>query len=107
MELEFTFRNIESTEAIRAWALKRFAKVEKHLREPSAAHVTLTVSQHRHRADLTVHAMGDVLHASDETDDMYATLDNVMVKLEHAAQKQKDYHAQKLKDRSTWKGGER
>ena len=90
MELEFTFRNIESTEAIRAWALKRFAKVEKHLPEPASAHVTLTVDKHRHRADLTVHAMGEVLHASDETDDMYATLDGVMVKIEHAAQKQKE-----------------
>jgi len=105
MELEFTFRNIESTEAIRAWALKRFAKVEKHLREPSAAHVTLTVDKHRHRADLTVHAMGDVLHASGETDDMYATLDAVMVKIEACAQKQKEHHAQK--QRAAWKGGER
>lgn len=95
MELEFTFRNIESTEAIRAWALKRFAKVEKHLREPSAAHVTLTVDKHRHRADLTVHAMGEVLHATDETDDMYSTLDGVMLKIEHAAQKQKERLAQR------------
>ena len=39
---------------------------------------------------LRVHAMGEVLRASDETDDMYATLDGVMVKIEHAAQKQKE-----------------
>ncbi len=105
MELEFTFRNIESTEALRSWALKRFAKVEKHLREPSAAHVTMTVHQHRHRADLTVHALGDVLHASDESDDMYATLDAVMVKIEACAQKQKEHHTQR--QRGAWKGGER
>lgn len=90
MELEFTFRNIESTEAIKTWAQRRFKKVEKHLTEPTHAHLTLSVDKHRHRAEMTVHTHGDVLRASDETDDMYTTLDKVMEKVEAAAQKQKE-----------------
>ncbi|MDP2315956.1 MAG: ribosome-associated translation inhibitor RaiA [Pseudomonadota bacterium] len=90
MDLEFTFRNVEPTEAIKAWANKRFQKVTKHLKDPSSAHIELSVDKHRHRAELTVHSHGDILRASDETDDLYTTLDQVMQKLEAAAQRQKD-----------------
>lgn len=90
MDLEFTFRNIESTEAIKAWAEKRFKKAEKHLQDASTAHLTLSVDKFRHRADMTVHVHGDVLKATDETDDMYQALDGVMAKIEHAAQSRKE-----------------
>lgn len=90
MELEFTFRNVEPTDAIKAWANKRFQKVTKHLKDPSSAHLEVTVDKHRQRAELTVHSSGDVLRAADETDDLYTTLDQVMQKLEAAAQRQKE-----------------
>lgn len=90
MELEFTFRNLESTAAIKEWATKRFKKVEKHLPDATQAHLTLTVDKHRHRAEVTVHSKGEILRATDETDDMYATLDAVMDKLQMAAQRQKE-----------------
>ena len=87
MELEFTFRNIDSTEAIKSWAQKRFGKVMKHLRDPISAHLTLSVDKHRHRAEMTVHAYGDVLRARGESDDMYSTIDGVMAKIEMVAQR--------------------
>lgn len=90
MDLEFTFRNIEPTDAIKDWANKRFKKVTKHLREPSSAHLTLSVDKFRHRAELTVHSHGEILRASEETDDLYTTMDQVMLKLEEAAQRAKE-----------------
>jgi putative sigma-54 modulation protein len=90
MQLEFTFRNVEPTDAIKNWANKRFQKVTKHLKDPTSAHLEVSVDKHRHRAELTVHSHGDILRATDETDDMYSTLDQVMVKLEAAAQRQKE-----------------
>lgn len=90
MELEFTFRNVESSDAIKAWANKRFQKATKHLHTPTSAHLTVTVDKHRHRAELTVTTNGEVLRAADETDDMYQTLDGVMAKIEHAAQRHKE-----------------
>jgi putative sigma-54 modulation protein len=90
MELEFTFRNLESTDAIKGWANKRFKKVEKYLSEPSSAHLTLTVDKHRHRAEMTVTSAGEVLRSSEETDDMYTSMDKAMEKVEAAAQRQKE-----------------
>lgn len=90
MELEISFRNVDSSDAIKAWANKRFQKATKHLNSPTSAHLTLTVDKHRHRAELTVHTHGEVLRASEETDDMYTSLDQVMAKIEHAAQRHKE-----------------
>ena len=91
MELAITFRNLDSTEAIRDFAEKRFKKVEKHLLDPTSAHITLSVDdRHRHRADITVHTKGEPLHASEMTEDMYAAINKAMDKVEAAAQKQKD-----------------
>jgi putative sigma-54 modulation protein len=90
MDLEFTFRHIESTDAIKAWANKRFKKVEKHLSDATLAHLVLSVDKFRHRAEMTVHSHGEILHASDETDDMYQAMDGVMAKIEHAAQSRKE-----------------
>lgn len=90
MELEFTFRNVEPTAAIKDWAAKRFQKVVKHLKDPASAHVTITVDKHRHRADLTVHSHGETFRAEDETDDLYATLDGVMSKVEVSLRRHKE-----------------
>lgn len=90
MQLEFTFRNIDPTDAIKNWANKRFKKVTKHLKDPTSAHLTVTVDKHRHRAELTVHSHGEILRVEDETTDLYATLDQVMAKLEQSAQRQKE-----------------
>jgi putative sigma-54 modulation protein len=92
MELDFTFRNVESTEAIKAWALKRFQKVVKHVREPAHAHLTLIVDKHRHRAECTIRTDGEFLKASGETDDMYASIDSVCSTIENAARRLKDRH---------------
>lgn len=90
MELEFTFRNIDPTDAIKDWANKRFKKVTKHLRDPASAHLSLSVDKFRHRAEITVHSHGEILRATDETDDLYATMDQVMSKLEEVAQRAKE-----------------
>lgn len=94
MELQFTFRNVEPTDAIKSWANKRFQKVVKHLKvvEPdvSTAHVVITVDKNRHRAELTVHSDGHTLHAKEESTDMYTSLDAVMAKIEEQAQRQKE-----------------
>ena len=90
MELDFTFRNVESTEAIKTWALKRFSKVAKHVREPAHAHLTLIVDKHRHRAECTLRSDGELLRAAGETPDMYQSIDAVCATIENAARRLHD-----------------
>lgn len=91
MRLETTFRNIEPSDAVKDRAEKKFAKVAKHLREPIEGHLVIKVEKHRHSAELTVTAAGDQHFSAHEvTDDMYATIDGIMAKLERAVQRAKE-----------------
>ncbi len=107
MELEFTFRNLEPSEAIKEWAIKRFKKVEKHLRGAAHAHLTVIVDKHRHRAEVTIYHNGDVLRAAEESGDMYGSLDAVMAKVEQAAQRLKERESARQAHHEAWRGGER
>jgi putative sigma-54 modulation protein len=92
VDLQFTFRNIEPTDAIKTWAQKRFQKVVKHLRDSDNAkvHVTMAVDKHLHQAELSVHSDGHHFHASERSDDLYSSLDGVMAKVEEQAQRTKE-----------------
>ena len=107
MELEFTFRNLQPSEAIKEWASKRFKKVEKHLHGATHAHLTVIVDKHRHRAEVTIYHNGDVLRAAEESGDMYASLDAVMSKVEQAAQRMKERDSARQAHHQVWRGGER
>ncbi len=90
MRFEVTFRNTQATDALIERAEKKFAKVVKHLKEPVEAHMVVHVEKHRHRAEVTVNAARDTLKVQEETDDMYATIDRVMHKLERVARRHKE-----------------
>ena len=107
MELDFTFRNLEPSEAIKEWATKRFKRVEKHLRGATHAHLTVIVDKHRHRAEVTIYHNGDVLRAAEESGDMYASLDAAMSKVEQVAQRVKERDSIRQAQHQAWRGGER
>lgn len=96
MRLEVTFKNCHSTDALRERAEQKFMKAVKHMREPIEAHMVVHVEKHRHCADLTVSSAGDTFKAQLETDDMYATIDGLMDKIERTARRRKE----RLQDRA-------
>jgi len=95
MRFEITFRNTQTTDALRERAERKFLKVVKHLREPVEAHMVVQVEKHRHHAEISVTSGRDTLKVQEETDDMYRTIDRVMHKLERVARRQKE----RLQDR--------
>lgn len=90
MRFDVTYRNTQGSDALTERAEKKFAKLMKYLKEPVEAHLTLTVEKHRHRGEITVNAGRDTLKIQDETDDMYATIDLIMNRLERVARRQKE-----------------
>jgi putative sigma-54 modulation protein len=95
MRFEVIFRNTQTTDALRDRAERKFRKVVKHLREPVEAHLVMHVEKHRHCAEITVVAAHETLKAQEESEDMYVTVDRLMHKLEHVAQR----HKERLQDR--------
>jgi len=90
MHLDLTYRNIQATDALKDRAERKFRKVSKHLREPIEAHLVLRVEKHRHMAEATVAASGDVFKAHEESADMYTTIDGLMNKLERVVRRHRE-----------------
>ena len=89
MHVTVTFRHVDPTPALRAYAEEKLARVKKYLRRPVDAHVILSVAKERHVAEITLKADHVTMFAQEETHDLYSAIDLALDKLEHQAQKLK------------------
>jgi len=90
MQITVTFRHVDSTPALRAYAQDKVARVaRKYLRRPGDAHVILGVSKQRHVAEITLQGDHVSMFAKETTHDLYSAIDLAVEKLEHQAQKLK------------------
>jgi len=90
MKLDITGRHIDITPAIRDFTRDKLSKLEKWIDEVLEAHVVLFVEKHRHTAEVVVKGRHHVFTGTDETGDMYASIGNVVEKIEKQARRQKD-----------------
>lgn len=82
MNISITFRHMDASEAIKAYAREKIAKLQKFLREPMTAKVTLSLDKLRHSAETRISSGGAHLEAREISDDMYASIDKMIDKLE-------------------------
>ena len=82
MNISITFRHMEPSEAIKSYASGKVAKLQKFLRQPMTAKVTLSLSKLHHVAETQISSGGAHLEAKETSDDMYASIDKVIDKLE-------------------------
>lgn len=91
MEITVTFRHVDPTPALRAYAEDKLHRVvKKYLHRPGNAHVILEVAKDRHIAEITLQADHESLSAKEVTHDLYSAIDLVIDKLEHQARKLKE-----------------
>lgn len=104
MNIHVTFRHMETTEALKEYAIEKVSKIKKYLDAPVDVHVVLSVEKFRHIAEVTFTINGFVVKGQEETEDMYAAIDMVMDKIERQVRRYKE----KLKDkRSSGSPGEK
>ena len=82
MNIAITFRQLEASEAVKQYANEKVAKLQKFLRKPLSAQVTLSLDKLHHVADVHVHAGSEHFHGSERSEDMYASIDKVIDKLD-------------------------
>jgi putative sigma-54 modulation protein len=87
MEVEYTGRQTDVPAKIRTLAERKLKKLEKVLGRPLRAHVILTADRHRRIAEVSAHSPRLELTATEETEDMAASLAMVMDKLIRQAQR--------------------
>ena len=89
MHIEVTFKNFEPSEHLKKYARRRFEKTGRFLGKSPALdlQVVLAVDKHRHRAEIKLTGEGLNITASEQSDDMYATIDLVTDKIESQVRK--------------------
>ena len=90
MQLNITFRNFDASEFLKDYAREKVERVNKYLDRAGEAHVVLSLERHLHHADITIHSGAFVLRGRDSSEDMYASLDLAMDKIERQLHRYKD-----------------
>ncbi len=90
MQTNITFRNLNATESIKSYAREKVDRVNKYLDKASEAHVVLALERHLHHADITIHAGTFFLRGREKSEDMYASIDLAMDKIERQLKRYKE-----------------
>ncbi|WP_027358712.1 ribosome hibernation-promoting factor, HPF/YfiA family [Desulforegula conservatrix] len=90
MQISVTFKNFDSSEALRSYVQTRLEKLDKLLDAPVEANVVLCVEKIRHIAEVTL--VGDKLslHATEESESMYSSIDMAADKIKAQIKKSKE-----------------
>ena len=89
MIVTITGRNMEVTDYLKELTLKKLEKIEKYFTQDTEAQVVMSVEKSRHSIEITIPYRGGVIRGEETTTDMYASIDNVIAKLERQILKHK------------------
>lgn len=89
MKITVTGKNIEVTNALRSVVEKKLEKLDKYFKPDIEAQVTLSVEKNRQIIEVTIPFNGVILRGEEANEDMYASIDLVIDKLERQIRKQK------------------
>lgn len=102
MNISITFRQMDATEPVKIYANEKIAKLQRFLRAPMKGQVTLSCEKERvHKIEVDIHSGHDRFHAHEASEDMYASIDKVVDKIERQIRSAKEAF------RTKKKGGER
>ncbi|MCL6633712.1 MAG: ribosome-associated translation inhibitor RaiA [Alicyclobacillus herbarius] len=84
MHVQVRGDHIEVTDALQEYAARKLGRLEKYFDTPpeKEAHVTMSVVGNQHRVEVTLQLHGVLFRAEEESEDMYASIDLVVDKLE-------------------------
>jgi len=90
MQLSVKGRNVEVTEALRAYAEEKVQRMGRYLEGIGSGSVVLAVEKHRQIAEVTLRVRDLTVRAEESTDDMYSSIDLVAEKLERQILRHKE-----------------
>lgn len=95
MKISVTFRNMDSSGALKRYVNEKLSKLKKFLAEPTDIHIVLSVEKVRHLAEIIINTRGTTLRGRESTMDMYSAIDLVIEKLSSQLRR----HHEKNKDK--------
>ncbi|MBA2709973.1 MAG: ribosome-associated translation inhibitor RaiA [Tatlockia sp.] len=94
MNINITGHHVEVTTALRDYTQEKFNKLERHFDKITSIHVIFDIEKLDQKAEATIKVAKSELHASSSTEDMYASIDDLVDKLDRQLIK----HKEKIRD---------
>lgn len=95
-------KNLEVSDYLRDLVEKKIKKLDHNFSKDTTAQVTLSVEHSRHIVEVTIPYEGGIIRADDSTGDMYASIDNVIEKLERQIERYKTRISKNKKGASSY-----
>jgi len=90
MQINFTGHRVEVTQALRSVTEEKFDRLARHFDKITSIHVVFDVEKLRQMAEATILVNKGELHASSESENMYAAIDSLVDKLDRQLIKHKE-----------------
>ncbi|MFA5959941.1 MAG: ribosome-associated translation inhibitor RaiA [Tatlockia sp.] len=90
MQIHFTGHKVEVTPALKTYAEEKLTKLEKHFEKITSIHVVFDVEKLRQIVEASIVIAKAELHARSESEDMYASIDALIDKLDRQLIKHKE-----------------
>jgi putative sigma-54 modulation protein len=78
IETTFTFRNMESTDALKAHTVDKLERIKKYLMSTADAHCIFKIEGARHQAEITLNVRGGRYIGCATSNDMYTSIDGAV-----------------------------
>ena len=98
MQINLTGHHIEITPALRDYVNDKLERIERHFENVTSVHVILSVEKLRHKAEATIHVAGNDIYADAIEEDMYASIDGLVDKIDRQIKKHKEKLTDKHRD---------
>jgi putative sigma-54 modulation protein len=89
MKVTTTARHYELTPALKDYAENKVIHLKRYFDQIVNAHITFSLEKYRHTVEITVHVNGGDFKSKDVSEDMYASVDGAVDKLERQILKHK------------------
>jgi putative sigma-54 modulation protein len=83
-------KNVEVTDAMRSYVLKKVQRVDRYFNNIQDGLVSLSMERGRFKAEITMQISGAILRAEEQRSDMYAAIDQMAEKLERQVKRHKE-----------------
>ncbi len=89
MNITTTARHYQLTPALRDYAESKVMQLKKYFDNIVTAHIIFELEKYRHAVELSIHVNGKDFNGREVSEDMYASVDRVVEKLERQIRKYK------------------
>ncbi|MBR0160715.1 MAG: ribosome-associated translation inhibitor RaiA [Oscillospiraceae bacterium] len=98
MKFTFTEKKMDSSEDLRAYAIRKISKLDRFFKNEAEAFVTFSLERGRFRAEITLNSNGTYYRASELTSDMYASVDSGVAAIERQIRRNKTRLEKRLRE---------